>query len=68
MTQIIMPAENLFGLDNIEHVIEKCVQKIRHVLDGHYLHPHDVKELQEVIDYQKRIKKRLKLVLENPGM
>ena len=63
-----MPAESFFGFDNVEDLIEKCVQKIRKVLeDCHFLDSEVIKELEEVIHTQETIKKRIKLVLENQG-
>ncbi|CAB4035598.1 serine threonine- kinase CTR1-like isoform X2, partial [Paramuricea clavata] len=67
-----MPAglsESILDFDNVEGMIDKCVEKLKNILDRWrcYLVKEDLKELQDVIDYQVKIKQHIKLGLDSQG-
>ena len=63
-----MPSsEKNFGFASIVQLAEKCVCKIQSVLECGYLLPQETKQLQEVIEHQKKIQTGVNLILENPG-
>ena len=67
-----MPAglsESFFNFENVEGMIDKCVEKLKNILDRWrcYLVKEDLKELQDVIDYQVKIKQHIKLGLDSQG-
>ena len=67
-----MPAgltESILDFDNVEGMIDKCVEKLKNILDRWRclnLVEEDLvyKELQDIIVYQVKIKQHVKLVLD----
>ena len=65
-----MPAglsESIFDFENMEGMIDKCVAKLKNIL-GRWRYnfvEQDIKEFQDIIDYQVKIKERVKLVLDH---
>ena len=67
-----MPAdlsEGIVDFVNIEGMIDKCVVKLKNILDRwrSYFLEDDLKEFEDILEYQRRIKTRVKLVLDNQG-
>ncbi len=64
-----MPAgvtERILDFENVEGMIDKCVTKLKNILDRWrcYLVEQDLKEFQDIIEYQVKIKQHVKLVLD----
>jgi hypothetical protein len=64
-----MPAglgEGILDHENVDGMIDKCVEKLKNILGRlrYYLVEQDLKEFQDVIEYQLKIKEHVQLVLD----